>query len=70
MDPVAYIPLPSAPPSIIISISPAPRTISGVNPVADERINYRWLGYCIFILLVFLFSLAAFCYMLYGNRKN
>jgi hypothetical protein len=75
MDPIDYVPLPltpypSAPASVIISISPVPRTIRNIGPVEVVTPKYRWLGYCIFIVLVLIFSIAAFCYMLYGNHKN
>ena len=70
MDPVAYSSLPSVPPPIIISISPVPRTVRHVVPVDEERINYRWLRYCIFIIFIFLLALVAFYYMMYGDRKN
>jgi hypothetical protein len=69
MDPEAYTSLPSVPPPTIISISPVPRTIrTDVN--VEPRTSRNWLGYCIVILLIFMFSAVVFYYMIYGNRKN
>jgi len=72
-DPVAYVPLPSAPPAdTVVTVRPEPLTIRLVSvhtaaPVAENR---KWLAYCCFIILVVLFGIFAFYAMLYGGRKN
>jgi len=68
--PLPLTPYPSAPASVIISISPVPRTIREVVPVVEQRVNYRWLSYCLFIVFVFIVAVIVFCYMIYGDRKN
>jgi hypothetical protein len=37
------------------------------EPVAQNR---KWLGYCCFIIFVFLFGAFAFYHMMFGGRKN
>jgi len=71
-DPVAYAPLPSAPPAdTVVTVRPEPLTIRLVSPavvpVADHR---KWLCYCCFIIFVFLFGAFAFYHMMFGGRKN
>lgn len=69
-DPVAYTPLPSAPPAdTVVTVRPEPLTIRLVSlaPVAENR---KWLTYCCFIIIVSVFVLFAFYTMLYGGRKN
>jgi heme/copper-type cytochrome/quinol oxidase subunit 2 len=73
-DPVAYTPLPSAPPAdTVVTVRPEPLTIRLVSvhtaaPVAENR---KWLTYCCFIILVAVFVLFAFYYMMFGaERKN
>ena len=74
-DPVAYVPLPSAPqPSAppadtIVTVRPEILTIRLVNPTPVAP-NRKWLGYCCFIIIVVLFGIFAFYHMLYGGRKN
>ena len=77
-DPVAYVPLPSAPqPSAppaentVITVRPEILTIRLVSPVMPVAENRKWLGYCCFIILVVVVGLAAFYYMMFGaERKN
>ena len=85
-DPVAYSVLPSAPqPSAppadhlsssaresdtsVITVRPEILTIrlESPEPVAQNR---KWLGYCCFIIFVFLFGAFAFYHMMFGGRKN
>jgi len=77
MDPVAYIPLPSAPQpsappadSVVVPVRPEILTIRLVHPDAGAADNRKWLCYCIFIIFVVAFGLFAFYTMLYGGRKN
>jgi hypothetical protein len=75
-DPVAYVPLPSAPPAdTVITVRPEPLTIRLVSvhtaaPIPPVAINRKWLAYCCFIIIVVLFGIFAFYTMLYGGRKN
>ena len=75
-DPVAYIPLPSAPqPSAppadtIVTVRPEILTIRLISPEPAATVNRRWGFYCGFIIIVILIGLIAFYYMLYGGRKN
>ena len=77
MDPVAYSPLPSAPPAdAVVTVRPEPLTIRLVSvhtasPVAPVTINRQWLCYCCFIIFVFLFGVFALYYVMFGTeRKN
>jgi hypothetical protein len=78
MDPVAYIPLPSAPQpsappadSVVVPVRPEILTIRLVHPDAPAADNRKWLCYCIFIIFVIAFGLFAFYYMMFGaERKN
>jgi len=69
-DPVAYTPLPSAPPAdTVVTVRPEPLTIRLVSvhtaaPIPPVAENRKWLTYCCFIIIVVLFG------MLYGGRKN
>jgi hypothetical protein len=75
-DPVAYTPLPSAPPAdTVVTVRPEPLTIRLVSvhtaaPIPPSAINRKWLAYCCFIIIVVLFGIFAFYTMLYGGRKN
>ena len=80
-DPVAYLPLPSAPqPSAppadtMVTVRSEPLTIRLVSvhtaaPVSPVAANRQWLAYCCFIIIVILFGIFAFYTMLYGGRKN
>ena len=76
-DPVAYVPLPSAPqPSAppadtVVTVRPEILTIRLVNPGAPAADNRKWLSYCCFIIIVISFGLFAFYYMMFGSqRKN
>jgi hypothetical protein len=73
MDPVAYSPLPSAPPAdAVVTVRPEILTIRVVSPVAAPAAdNRRWLCYCLFIIFVISFGLFAFYHMMFGaQRKN
>jgi hypothetical protein len=80
-DPVAYVPLPSAPqPSAppadtVVTVRPEPLTFRLVSvhtaaPIPPVAINRKWLAYCCFIIIVVLFGIFAFYTMLYGGHKN
>ena len=76
-DPVAYVPLPSAPqPSAppadtVVTVRPEILTIRLVSPEPLAADNRKWLGYCCFIIVVILIGLIAFYYMMFGaQRKN
>ena len=77
-DPVAYLPLPSAPqPSAppadtIVTVRPEPLTIRlvSVHTASPVAANRQWLAYCCFIIIVILFGIFAFYTMLYGGHKN
>ena len=71
-DPVAYTPLPSAPPAdTVVTVRPEILTIRLVSPAAPVAENRKWLAYCCFIIFVISFGLFAFYYMMFGaERKN
>ena len=72
-DPVAYMPLPSAPPAdTVVTVRPEPLTIRlvSVHTASAVTANRQWLCYCCFIIFVFLFGGFLFYHMLYDGRKN
>ena len=72
MDPVAYAPLPSAPPAhSVISVNPAapvPLTIRIVGSEASE--DRRWGTYCCFIVVAFIVGCLLFYYVFLHGPKN
>ena len=72
-DPVAYSPLPSAPPAdSVVTVRPEPLTIRlvSVHTASAVSANRQWLCYCCFIIFVFLFGGFLFYHMLYDGHKN
>jgi hypothetical protein len=75
-DPVAYSPLPSAPPAdTVVTVRPESLTFRLVSvhtaaPIPPVAANRQWLAYCCFIILVVVVVLFAFYYMMFGGRKN
>ena len=72
-DPVAYMPLPSAPPAdTVVTVRPEPLTIRlvSVHTASAVTANRQWLAYCCFIIFVFLFGGFLFYHMLYYGHKN
>ena len=72
-DPVAYMPLPSAPPAdTVVTVRPEPLTIRlvSVHTASAVTANRQWLCYCCFIIFVFLFGGFLFYHMLYDGHKN